>query len=272
MSYAARHPNLFVAAGSFSGAVDMDINYPLGPLAFAPAANLPDRQPPDNCIWGDPATQDVHWRDHDPTELVRNLAGLSLYHATGNGMLGPSDTGPNPGAQFTEAGIFLMNQNFDRALTDAGISHTYDSYGSGTHSWPYWLRDLGVFLTQLEPVWASPPPAPASFDFESAGAPFSVWNWTFTPHRDVAEMTYLSDVSAGGLDVAGSGVLQVDTAPLFTPGASYDVTGAGTSVADGGGRLHFDIDLGASHVTQQYAFGPAAEAAFTHVHVSINPQ
>jgi hypothetical protein len=249
----------------------MDINYPVGPLAFAPAANLPDRNPPDLCIWGDPATQDVRWRDHDPTELVRNLGGLSLFAATGNGVPGPYDAGPNPGAQFIEAGIFLMNQNFDRALTDAGIPHTYDSYGNGTHSWPYWTRDLSNFLPRLQAAWGTA--LPASFDYESAGAPFSVWDWTFTPHRDVTEMTYLSDVSSSGLDVAGSGVLHVDTAPLYTPGASYAVTGtaAGVAVADTGGRLHFDVDLGPSHVTQQYAFGPAAEAAFTHAHVGISP-
>jgi hypothetical protein len=39
--------------------------------------------------------------------------------------------------------------------------------------------------------------------------------------------------------------------------------------ADHGGRLHFDVDLGPPHATQQYAFGPAVETAFAHARVTI---
>ena len=86
-----------------------------------------------------------------------------------------------------------------------------------------------------------------------------------------------TDVGAGGLTAAGSGVLHVDTGSLYTPGAVYQVTGTNTAgppfvTADAGGRLHFDVDLGPSHETQQYVFGPAAEAGFTHAHVDISPQ
>ena len=273
-SYPARHPDLFVAAAAFSGAVDTDLDYPIGGLGQAVASNLPDQKPIDLCIWGDPLTEDVVWRDHDPTELVRNLRGVSLFQASGNGLPGRYDNpaAPNPGAQFTEFGIWQMNQAFDQALTGAGIAHTTYFYGNGTHSWPYWLDDLAHFLPQLQAAWGTP--APASFDFESAGSPFSVWDWTFAPHRDVTEMTYLTGVSAAGLDAAGSGLLHVDTAALYVPGQRYQVTGTGTpgppfTVADPGGRLHFDIDLGPSHQTQQYVFGPQAEASFNHAHARI---
>ena len=80
-------------------------------------SNLPDQKPPDLCIWGDPVTQDVIWRDHDPTELARNLGGLFLYQATGNGIPGPYDdpAKPNPSSSLNEFGINLMNQAFDQA-------------------------------------------------------------------------------------------------------------------------------------------------------------
>jgi S-formylglutathione hydrolase FrmB len=276
-SYPARHPDLFVAAGAFSGAVDTDLVYPVDGIGQTVASNLPDQKPLDFCIWGDPVTQDVVWRDHDPTELVRNLRPLSLYQASGNGQPGRYDdpSKPNPGASFTEFGIWQMNMALDRALTADGIAHTTDFYGNGTHSWPYWLDDLRAFLPQMTAAFAAPPPAPPDvpFSFESAGSPFSVWGWTFTPHRDVVEMIYLSSVSASGLVAAGSGVLHVDTAPLYKKNARYQVTGAGptaqTVTADKDGRLHFDVDLGPSHVTQQYVFGSQAESTFTHAAVRI---
>ena len=281
MSYAARHPDLFVAAGTFSGAVDLDLDYPVGGTAAAVAPNLPDRQRPDACVWGDPLTQDVLWRDHDPTELARNLHGLSLFVAWGNGQPGPHDdpSSPNPNAMFTEFGISQMNDAFDQALTDEGMHHTVDAYGAGTHSWGYWLDDLGRFLPQMRAAFATPPPSPSTgtaFDFESAGAPFAVWGWTFTPHRDATEMTYLRGVRSNGFDVAGSGLLHVDTAPLYRRGATYRVLGAKatplTVRADRAGCLHFDVDLGPSHPTQQYAFGPSAETTFTHARVTIEPR
>ena len=71
--------------------------------------------------------------------------------------------------------------------------------------------------------------------------------------------------------MAGSGVLHVDTAPLFTPGAPYQVGSSGVLVADAGGRLHFDVDLGPSHQTQQYLFGSQPEASFAHTHIRIRP-
>jgi S-formylglutathione hydrolase FrmB len=276
MSYAARHPDMFVSAATFSGAVDTDISYPVGGTATAVVANVPDGKEPDACVWGDPVTQDLVWRDHDPTELARNLRGLSLFQAWGNGQPGPHDpSSPSPGAMFTEFGISLMNQQFDQALSAEAIPHTVDAYGAGTHSWGYWLDDLGHFLPRMRAAFASPPPAPpqTSFDFESAGAPFSVWGWTFTPTRDANEMTYLRYVRSNGLDVAGSGVLHVDTAALYRPGAAYRLRGTGRATrvrADHGGRLHFDVDLGPRHATQQYAFGPAAETAFAHARVTID--
>jgi hypothetical protein len=280
MSYAARHPDLFVAAAEFSGAVDPDVSYPVGPVGLAAASNLPDRQPLDNCIWGDPVTQDVVWRDHNPTELARNLGGLSLFLATGNGLPGRHDdpTKPNPGAQATEFGIWQMNMSFDKALTAAGVAHTTDFYGNGTHSWPYWIDDLRNFVPQMQTAFTSArlaPPAVA-FDFETARQSFSVWDWTFTAHRDVSEMTYLTDVNGLGFLAAGSGTLHVDTAPLYVAGRTYRLTGTGggglqSAVAQPDGRLHFDVDLGPSHVTQQYLFGPPAEATFTQRYVGIHP-
>src|SRR5207247_1152503 len=81
-------------------------------------------------------TQSVRWHDHDPTELVGNLRGLSLFIASGDGTPGRYDAGKNPlslaGAGAIEAGVSRMSHDFDHALTAAGIPHSTWFYGSGT--------------------------------------------------------------------------------------------------------------------------------------------
>jgi len=148
MSYAARHPDLFAAAGSFSGAVDTRLDWPFGPLATAVAANLPDRQLPDECIWGDPITQDARWQAHNPTDLAANLHGVSLFLASGNGLPGDGDS-PNPGASLTEFGVAEMNAAFAQALATAGVPFASDFRDHGVHAWNYWQADLTHFLPQL---------------------------------------------------------------------------------------------------------------------------
>src|SRR5205807_7663862 len=152
--------------------------------------------------------------------------------------------------------IWQMNQQFDQTPAYAGIGYLAYFHVIFPSCEPYCLDDLRAFLPQMEAAFAAPAPAPpaVTFSFESARAPFSVWDWTFTPHRDVTEMTYLTDVGAGGLTAAGSGVLHVDTGSLYTPGAVYQVTGTNTAgppfvTADARGRLHFATDLGPSAET-----------------------
>ena len=47
-------------------------------------------------------------------------------------------------------------------LRDNGIPATIDDYGAGTHSWPYWQRDLHRFLPLLLASFANTRPAPAT--------------------------------------------------------------------------------------------------------------
>src|SRR5438270_13253936 len=65
MSYAARHPDLFVAAAAFSGAVDS--NRPAGAADDA-LTGLDGGHPGD--LWGPRLTQEVRWRAHNPWDLA----------------------------------------------------------------------------------------------------------------------------------------------------------------------------------------------------------
>jgi len=86
MMMAARHPDLFAAAASLSGAVDSNLPLHGGVLSLSPTfqGGRPD------AIYGPRATQEVRWRGHNPTDLAANLRGLDLQLRTANGI-------PNPG-------------------------------------------------------------------------------------------------------------------------------------------------------------------------------
>jgi S-formylglutathione hydrolase FrmB len=145
LSYAGRHPELFDWAGSFSGAVDITHNLPVvGVIALEALADggLPGDQ------FGDRLLNDANWRAHNPWELAPNLRGMTVEIDTGNGQPGPLDTNPPP-FDPVEQQVHEMSASLHRRLLALGIPHTWDDYGPGTHSWPYWQRDLREALPSI---------------------------------------------------------------------------------------------------------------------------
>jgi hypothetical protein len=178
-------------------------------------------------------------------------------------------------AGLTEGEIWDMNKTFVKALNAAGIAHTDYFYGAGTHSWPYWQRDLVKFLAWLAPYIGHPLPAPTQFSFRTAHPTSSAWGWSFAVTRAVTEFLYLSRVRRGGFDALGSGSLTVTTPPMYTPGGTYavDVNAARQLIqADSSGALRFIVDLGPSHQVQQYRFGRLATHGWKHTTVRIEAQ
>src|SRR4051794_17283468 len=272
--YAAARPGLFGAVGSFSGAVDTDLDYPsyhaISEATWATTL-IPGYGPEGHCTWGDPVTQRVVWRDNTATPMAENLEGTPLFLASGNGDPGPYDASA-PYTDPVESEVWSMNQALVKELDTAGIPHTDYFSGPGPPAWPYGIRDLQPFLVWLAPRGGNPVPRPAAFSYHTSREEFGAWGWRFHAHRDVRENTYLEDVNARGLGVIGSGGLDVTTPPLYAPGETYDVTSAGGPdpvVADSSGRLRFHLDLGLSHETQQYDFGAGATDGWTHLKVTI---
>jgi len=171
MSYAARHPDLFVSASSFSGADDTALP---GFDAYVEVSPVIDGEAP-GAIWGVPPFDMPGLLAHNPTTLASNMGGMHIGMYTGNGNQGPLDgsfaiTGVFDNIQ--EAVVEQMNIQFDQALTQAGITHTLDDYGNGTHSWPYWNRDFSQEMPAIMATFANPPAAAnivADTGFESAG-------------------------------------------------------------------------------------------------------
>jgi S-formylglutathione hydrolase FrmB len=290
MHYAARHPDLFVAAGSLAG-IPQYINpasMPL-PLTLLPwwfcgvqADGNDDTLPcggyryvPGDPIgpWGSFVTDEVWWRSHDPGELAPNLQGISLYVGTGNGVpcdfddaialtVGGDAKKYEPLYHKFEALTNRSSRGFVAALDRAGVAHRADLRSCGLHSWRYFFEYLQVFWPQMVAAWGNE--APSSFDFRSVERRFSAWEWTFeTDPQRATEFLDVSDASSDGLTLTGSGVVWVTTAALFAPGGAVNLIGAvePSAVADAGGRITFHVDLGPAHDLQQYT--PAARALET---------
>jgi S-formylglutathione hydrolase FrmB len=270
MKYVAANPGVFGAAGAFSGAVDVNVDYPIYPTVSELlwlVTLIPGYGPDGHCTWGDYATEQVNWLDNDSPYKAENFAGTALYLTTGDGHPGqyddPAATAPlDP----TEYEVERMNRAFVAALDADHIPYTADFYGAGTHTWPYWIGDLQKFLAWLRPYIGHPPAQPASFDYRTSRPAFSAWGWDFAVHRDVREFLYLRDVSPRGLHAKGSGTVDVVTPPGFR--GRYLVDGRVVR-PDAVGRLHFTVDLGPSHQTQQYQFGDDATAGWVERDVRI---
>ena len=194
MSYAARHPDLFAAAASFSGAVDTADGGPLEGVGFKLAHD--QFGTPDERVWGPYTDDEVIWRDHNPPDLASNLRWTTLSLSTGTGVPQPGD---NPPDAPTEAAIHVLNLAFHNALTSAAIPHQWRETTFGTHSWPYWQDDLHQVLPLVLDAFAHPPAQPGAFDYRTADPTFSVWGWSFASDRLAREFVDLYVASKAGL-------------------------------------------------------------------------
>lgn len=233
MSYAARHPDLFSIALAYSGAPDIyyDPDARVGAMAVINATEVGlDRVPPDT-FFGNPVTDGINWAAHDPATLAENLRDTRLYLYWGNGLPGPYDKGSPPGeANLIEGAIWRDNNDFEARLDSLDIPAYFDDYGPGTHSWPYWTRDLAWSLPQILYDFAHPRPDPSPFTYTSADPTFSVYGWQVSMHRSAREFSTLEDVTSSGFSLAGSGSATVLTPPSYVPGARYAVRLSGDRV------------------------------------------
>ncbi len=291
MSYAARHPDLFAIAGAFSGADDIAYDAAaraiIEPVIATTALALDGVAP--WAFFGDPTADEINWAGHDPTTLAPNLRDSDLLMYTGNGQPGPLDPPPAslPAAasllegEALEAGVQQLTTLFHARLLSLGIPSDLDDYGPGTHSWPYWARDLQQSIPTIMADFAHPPAPPASVTYTSADATYSVYGWTVSMHRTAQEFSTLQGASACGFALAGSGSATVTTPASLIPDGRYAVTvhpGSGgraltsTQTADAGGRLVLGVPLGPPNPFDEDS--PAAAQTGTRVFsatVSIAP-
>ena len=136
LSYAARHPGVFAAAASFSGALEVGSSE----------------------AWGPRSANESRWRAHLPISIAARLRSLALVELrTGDGRPGPLDrrgTKPGCAACALERFLYQSNVRLHERLRALGVRHLWDDYGRGTHDWPYWRRDLRETVPDLVRVLA----------------------------------------------------------------------------------------------------------------------
>ena len=253
-TYAARHPDSFVSVASFSGAPDIDYN----PLVAAgatlviegTAAGLDGVQP--EAMFGSRLTNEINWQGHDPADLVTNLRGVDVWLYTATGAPGPYDAAvPDPGAASIEFLTHGSTMSFIQRAQQLGVPVHVDDYTYGTHSWPYWARDLVDYLQPLMAMFADPPMPPASTSYESVDKTWSQWGWSLSIDRAATQQfSSLTDATRDGFTLQGGGAVSVTTPVFFPAGASMQITVSSptgsattTATADGAGRLHLTVEL-----------------------------
>ena len=249
MSYAARHPDMFAAAISISGAVDTNYFVADPIITTGPIFDL---RPPTS-VFGPRLTEEIRWRGHNPVDLAENLRGMHLQVRTWNGLPGNGQEG----FDVTERVVHEMSVSFHRKLDELRIPHQWADYGPGGHTFEYARVTLADALSQLRAVIDDLPPAPKPFDFVAIEPRFSVWGWSFAadPARAL-EFTRITGASRRGLTLTGSGATEVTTGPYFrrVRRVQVDVAGAVQSVRpDRRGRITFTVGLGAPHAHAQYS-------------------
>ncbi len=243
---AARHPDMFVVAGSFSGFVDL--------IALQEPLLLRD-YPTTVDVFGNPRTDSWNWQGHDPVELAPNLRGIRLYLASGNGH-------PTPPyhTDFREVYSYSALKNMATALARNSIPVTVDYYGPGVHSWMYYTRDLHRAMPLILEAFAHPPAPPLPWNYHTTDTRFAVWGYQGTRTGGAPGWTYLDNVSAVGFRAAGTGLLTLRTAPLYHPGASYVITVDGVRQAsvvraDAAGRLSLQVTLNGPGAPRTFVIG-----------------
>ncbi len=257
-SYAARHPDLFSVALAYSGAPDVYYDLPAraGALSIINLTEVVlDRVAADS-MFGNPVTDGINYAAHDPATLAENLRWTKLYLYWGNGALGPYDKTLSPSGSAIEGLIAADNIEFEARLHALGIPAYFDAYGPGTHSWPYWARDLRWSIGKVMSDFAHP--VSPAITYTSAENKYSVYGWTVTTHRSAREFSTLAHAGRGGFALAGSGSATVRTPPSYHAGARYRVRFSGPHAggtrmlkATSGGRLKLDVPLGPSNRYQQ---------------------
>ena len=257
MSYAARHPDLFSFAASWSGAVDNGHDsyvYPVPSPTTSDGVTVLDLRAPSG-TWGVRALHEVRARMHNPVDLAENLRGLALVLRTGDGRK------PDGSTDSVEAGVHDESATLHRRLLEMQIPHEWDDYGAGEHTWPHFSRGLAQLVGPLTRHFDRGVKAPAAFSYLVGEERSDVHGYRLAadrPHLELARW----ELSPMRIAVRGSGDQLVTTPRLYRPFGRYRITATRNgqrqvlqTTADGTGRLSLRLRTDRVSSGQQFRTG-----------------
>jgi S-formylglutathione hydrolase FrmB len=252
---AARHPDLFTQMAAFSGApeIDRDVTVRTGAYFVIGGTMVELNGVPAYSPFGDPVRDQINWAGHDPAYLIPNLRGMGLWFATADGLPGKYDdpvTNPTgtAGSGFIESLTHASTDAFLRHLREANVAAVDYDYGTGTHTWDYWARDLRHFIRPLMHRFNHPVAPPAKVTYISIDPRWSHWGWSFSVRRaERLQFERLMKADANGFVLSGSGTAIVTTPKDFRPNHRYVVQVGDRRLslqAAANGRLPIVVQLG----------------------------
>ncbi|MFR9795753.1 alpha/beta hydrolase [Streptomyces sp. MS06] len=142
LNYAAHHPGMFRYVAAMSCYVDLADPAVWLVIALGSARDGMDIRR----VWGDPVKNFGTWLAHDPAAMPRAFRGTRVHLSAGDGTAGPLDSGHALDVVAVGAvGESMLSEpmrKFAASLRAVGVQTTTHLYGPGTHSWPYWEREL----------------------------------------------------------------------------------------------------------------------------------
>ncbi len=135
--HAARYSDRYQAAAAYSPIA----NTLAWGLPWVIQALLEREGASSQALWGHPYLNRNIWHRYNPYDHTDELQGTELFLSVGNGEDGPLDP-PNPDGGLLESTVAPTVHDMADRLEQSGIPATTHFYGPGTHSWPYWEREL----------------------------------------------------------------------------------------------------------------------------------
>jgi S-formylglutathione hydrolase FrmB len=142
LNYAARHRGMFQYAAAMSSYVDLDD--PVVRLSLTLGSSRDGIDIKD--VWGDPEKNKANWQAHNPSAMPEAFRGTRVHLSVGSGSPGPGDMNHQLDVVLVgavaEMTLPKSIKAFASSLRRAGVRVTTHHYHPGTHSWPYWEREL----------------------------------------------------------------------------------------------------------------------------------
>lgn len=222
--------------------------------------------------YGTGLTDEVWWRNYNPSDLATNLSGTGTKFllSFGDACLSAAAAGDancaaypplrNPAAAAIEA---VLNSNNHVAMKDLAAKAIPVQVVQlpGVHG----ANDAQVYrdfmVSAANETFAKGVPDPATFSYRTVNPAFSVWGYDVRVTRSADEFLSLTNARRDGtaFTVSGTGTVALQTPAAFTPGSTHRVTvtapnghaTAQTVTADDRGRLPVSVDLGPGNLLPQ---------------------